>query len=399
MTKSQQRGHYFKSTCATHFRYIKKYLTIVGIGMVFLLGMLSLPTSAHANASDGAFQIMLKGNLASSHLTTSKPTKTYAKSAIFATIAGQYPNITLQMDLTETVATNGVTSSLVGTAIINDSTGQKPLYLADVTGTKNKAGTYQYTLNNAKAAIGTGGTIIWQGNYSEGAKGALVGNAQGTLILPTGIGPDIAKSVWNTTVTSSSQPSPVTSSATDPTLWYITRGAGSSAYIVLIIITVLGIGISSRAFDSVVQRWRILDLHQFLTIIMLGLVALHLFTLAIDPYLPFGFIHLFWPFSELYNPLAVALGVLGMYTLVIISATSWLRQYMAYQLWRLLHYGSTLTFILLTLHGILAGTDTTTAWMIGVYVTGGVVVSALVLLRIIQEIRLRRARAAYLLQR
>lgn len=178
----------------------------------------------------------------------------------------------------------------------------------------------------------------------------------------------------------------------DPTLWFLTRGAASSAYLVLIVTTILGIGISTQAFDSVTQRWRVLDLHQVLTLLMWGLIALHLVTLAVDPYLTFGVIHLFWPFGELHRPVPVALGVIGFYALAIVSLSSWVRGAIPYRWWRAMHYVSTVAFVGVTLHGMLSGTDSNTIWMVATYVTSTTAVGFLLILRLTQAVARSRPR-------
>jgi sulfoxide reductase heme-binding subunit YedZ len=165
-------------------------------------------------------------------------------------------------------------------------------------------------------------------------------------------------------------------SAVDPTLWYITRAAGATAYALLVAVTALGISLGFRGFEGIVRGWRIYDLHQVLTLVMLGFTSLHLATLFLDPFKPFTILQLVWPLAETYRPLRTALGVLALYLLLLVTASTYLRRALGNRMWFLLHLLSYAAFILTTLHGIFGGTDTTTPWMLGVY-TGS---SALVLL-------------------
>lgn len=162
----------------------------------------------------------------------------------------------------------------------------------------------------------------------------------------------------------------------DPTLWYITRAAAATAYALLVAVVALGIALGFRGFEGMVRGWRIYDLHQVLTLVMLGFTGLHLATLFFDPFKPFALVQLAWPLAEAYRPLWTALGVLALYLLLLVTASSYLRRALGNQMWFLLHLLSYAAFILVTLHGIFGGTDTTTPWMLGIY-TGS---SALVLL-------------------
>ena len=87
-----------------------------------------------------------------------------------------------------------------------------------------------------------------------------------------------------------------------------------------------------------------------------------------DPLISFALLNLLLPFNEPYRPFAVDLGVLTFYGLLIVLLSSWLRRYISHASWRLLHYTGFAVFLLVTLHGILAGSDSGEPWMIFVYV-------------------------------
>ncbi len=167
-----------------------------------------------------------------------------------------------------------------------------------------------------------------------------------------------------------------TQNVVDPTLWYITRAAAATAYALLVAVVALGIALGFRGFEGMVRGWRIYDLHQVLTLVMLGFTGLHLATLFLDPFKPFTLVQLAWPLTEVYRPLWTALGVLALYLLLLVMASSYLRRALGNHAWFALHLLSYVAFVLVTLHGIFGGTDTTTPWMLGMY-TGS---SALVLL-------------------
>src|SRR5215471_5410613 len=109
----------------------------------------------------------------------------------------------------------------------------------------------------------------------------------------------------------------------DPTLWYITRGAAATAYLLLTAVMAFGVILSFRGLEGIMRGWRVYDLHQVLTLLLLGFVGLHLVTLYFDPYEPFGPLKLIWPFAETYRPLGTALGVLTFYLLVLVALSSW----------------------------------------------------------------------------
>ena len=77
--------------------------------------------------------------------------------------------------------------------------------------------------------------------------------------------------------------------------------------------------------------------------------------------------NLLLPFGEPYQSLGVSLGVLGLYALVVVLVSSWLRRYISHRLWRGLHYGSFGVFLLVTLHGLLSGSDSGLGWLRSIY--------------------------------
>jgi predicted ferric reductase len=169
----------------------------------------------------------------------------------------------------------------------------------------------------------------------------------------------------------------------DPRLWYVTRAAGICAYILLALGTAFGLFQSLARALGVRAGWALVELHQFIALIAAAFVALHLVTLALDPFLPFSLSNLVLPVGEPYKPLAVALGVLGLYALAVVLISSWLRGRISYAVWRGLHVTSFVVFGMVTAHGLLAGTDTHQPWMRGVYFAAIAVVIFLTGMRLI----------------
>ena len=166
----------------------------------------------------------------------------------------------------------------------------------------------------------------------------------------------------------------------NPLLWYVTRAAAVSSYIVLSVTVLLGMLRSLARVGRMRISWLLDETHQFLALLTVALVALHLLSLVFDPLIPFTPLNLLLPVAEPYRPLAVDLGVLSLYGLTIVAVSSWLRRHITYANWRTLHYVSFAAFFGVTLHGVLAGSDAGAPWMHLVYLaaTGGVAVLVVV---------------------
>ncbi len=170
-------------------------------------------------------------------------------------------------------------------------------------------------------------------------------------------------------------------SAANPFMWYATRAAAVSAYILLALTVVMGLARSLARVARIRISWLVEENHQILATITAVFVALHLLTLLLDPLIPFTPLNLLLPINEPYSPFAVALGVIALYGMVAVLFSSWLRSRMSYTAWRTLHYASFVTFWLVTIHGVFAGSDTREPWMYTIYIVSAVLVGGGLLLR------------------
>ena len=175
-----------------------------------------------------------------------------------------------------------------------------------------------------------------------------------------------------------------------PILWYLTRATASAAYVALTLATLCGMLRGIARGSGAQLSWVVDELHQALSTCFGGLVVLHLVTLYYHTFIPFTLGNFLWPGSQPYRPLAVNLGVLGLYTMVIILVSSWMRRRLSYRTWRWLHYLSFVTFVLVTLHGMLAGSDAAEPWMSALYAGASAMVGFLVLMRLLTSLRAAR---------
>lgn len=176
--------------------------------------------------------------------------------------------------------------------------------------------------------------------------------------------------------------------AADPTLWYLTRTAAVGAYVTLIMTVILGMlrTIARRTGEQL--TWLVDEFHAFFAIITGILVLAHLVTLYFDPFLPFSLINLLVPLpTQPYQTLAVNLGICALYCMVALLLSSWARRRLAYGFWRNVHNLSFVALILVTLHGLLAGSDASEPWMHALYGIVGGGIGFLILWRLLATIR------------
>lgn len=143
----------------------------------------------------------------------------------------------------------------------------------------------------------------------------------------------------------------------EKTAWYLTRSTGLMAYLFLTASTAWGILLSTKLIKENVPPPVTLEMHNSLSWLALGFTAVHAFLLLFDTYFTYTLAHLLIPFIGPYEPLWVGLGTLALHLMLIVNLSFYLRKKIGQQTWRRLHYSTFLVYILGTLHGLMAGTD------------------------------------------
>jgi predicted ferric reductase len=169
-------------------------------------------------------------------------------------------------------------------------------------------------------------------------------------------------------------------------LWYVTRAAGVLAYLLLWLSTAWGLAVSSKILDPLLQRFFTYDMHQFISLLALGFIALHVIVLLADKYLPFSIVQVLVPFAAPYRPVGVGIGVIGFYLTLLVSVTFYLRQRIGYQMFRVIHYASFVAYLAALAHGLLAGTDSPLATVQLMYAASALVVIFLFVYRIVMAL-------------
>jgi DMSO/TMAO reductase YedYZ heme-binding membrane subunit len=156
--------------------------------------------------------------------------------------------------------------------------------------------------------------------------------------------------------------------------WLTGRALGIAAYLALTSLVLLGIWMRHpwRLRRPVMHSETRLRAHATLASATVALVAGHVVALASDKYAGVGWMGAIIPFRATYRPTAVALGVIAMLFMVLLFATARSAGRRGARHWLFYHRLASVNFVLVWLHGVLAGTDT--AALRPLYVgTGGVV--------------------------
>jgi predicted ferric reductase len=153
----------------------------------------------------------------------------------------------------------------------------------------------------------------------------------------------------------------------DPTFWLLARASGLTAYVLLTLSVLAGLVVKSRPFGRALKTAAVVDVHRYFALLGLAMLALHGVALVLDQTVRMPLAALFVPFLSSYRPTAVAFGVLAAELAALITVSFSLRRWIGTRNWRRLHWATYLVFIMGTVHGLSAGTDTSHPWALGLY--------------------------------
>lgn len=156
--------------------------------------------------------------------------------------------------------------------------------------------------------------------------------------------------------------------------WYVTRASGIIAYLLLWFSTILGLAVTSKYMDGMLDRMFTYDFHEFISLLSVAFMLVHVIVLTMDRYLPYSVAQILVPFLSPYRPFWVGLGVISLYIILLVTVTFYLRNRIGKRSFRIIHVLSLLGYIGVTLHGYYAGTDTALASMQILYKLSGLVV-------------------------
>lgn len=167
--------------------------------------------------------------------------------------------------------------------------------------------------------------------------------------------------------------------------WYLARGAGLAALVLLTTATALGALGSRRAPAD--RRYLLQYVHRAAAGLGLATLALHLVAVLSDSYANVGWRGALLPFASGYRPQWIAFGTIAAYLFVGVSLLGLARGRMAAspsgaRLWRGLHGLAYAGWLAAIVHGFTSGTDSDTGWVRAIYVLCLLAVGGAVALRV-----------------
>ena len=174
------------------------------------------------------------------------------------------------------------------------------------------------------------------------------------------------------------------------TPWHLSRAAGTVAYLLLAGSTVWGLLLSTKIVKEAIPAALSLAMHSVLSWLALAFTGLHALVLLIDNYYAYTLSDLTIPFIGPYRPVWVGLGIIGFYMMALVALSFQFRKQLGQKHWRMLHYLSFAVYVLATIHGLTAGTDTSKLSMQVMYLGSGLFVIFLTTYRLLTRNPIKR---------
>lgn len=149
--------------------------------------------------------------------------------------------------------------------------------------------------------------------------------------------------------------------------WYLVRGSGIIAAIMLVILILSGAGLVTGHTFKILEPITAWASHRAIGIVFGISISLHIIGLLFDKFIPFNIFEILVPWLSNYKPvtlfglhlgsLYVALGVLAFYTTTLIVITSLLWIEKKPYLWKITHLLSYMVMVFVFIHALYLGTD------------------------------------------
>ncbi len=159
--------------------------------------------------------------------------------------------------------------------------------------------------------------------------------------------------------------------------WNSIRLSGFLAYFLFTFS--IAAGLMSRLFLFQKQKQLMLELHKLSGWAGMLTVVFHATLLSLDSYVPYQIWEIWIPFLAGNAPVLSALGTISFYLFLLVLATSdFFIKTLGRSLWKRIHFLVIPAWMLMTLHGILIGTDSAHPWAAFVY-GGGIFLVIIIL--------------------
>ena len=152
--------------------------------------------------------------------------------------------------------------------------------------------------------------------------------------------------------------------STTKALWYLSRGTGLVALLLLTGSVALGIVESVGWASSRWPRFVTAALHKNLSLLAAAFLGVHILTAGVDGFATIRWLDVVVPFGSAYRPFWLGLGAVAVDLMLALVVTSLLRRQLGHRAWRAVHWAAYACWPVALLHGLGTGSDTRLGWVV-----------------------------------
>jgi Ferric reductase like transmembrane component len=149
-------------------------------------------------------------------------------------------------------------------------------------------------------------------------------------------------------------------------MWYLTRGTGVVALVLLTLSVALGVANVRRMQTAEMPRFVLGAIHRNASLLAVVFLLVHIGTSLLDGFAPIALLDVIVPFRSAYRPLWLGFGAVAFDLLIAVTVTSLLRRRFGYRAWRATHWAAYACWPVALLHGLGTGSDAKTTWMLAI---------------------------------
>lgn len=170
-------------------------------------------------------------------------------------------------------------------------------------------------------------------------------------------------------------------------LWYLSRSTGLVLLVVMSVTVVLGIVVNRRRRLPGLPSFALVALHRNAALLAIVLLAIHVVTAIVDPFVSIQWLAAVVPLVSHYEPVWMGVGALSLDLVLAVVATSLLRERLGRRVWRGVHLLVYAAYPLAAIHGIGAAADLQSGLMLAVTVLCLAAVAVVTGWRLVEALR------------
>lgn len=177
-------------------------------------------------------------------------------------------------------------------------------------------------------------------------------------------------------------------------LWYLTRGSGVVALVLLSAAVILGLVTRNRWSSRQWPRFVIESLHRNVSLLAPVFLVIHIASSVLDKYVDIRWANAIIPFGAAYKPFWLGLGALSLDLFLAVAITSLIRVRLGHRMWRGVHWLAYGSWGLAIVHNLGVGSDRHQIWLLAINLAAIAGVTAALVWRVIAGARPSRLKPA-----